>query len=247
MYKKKLFHVPTHIGIIMDGNGRWAEKRNLNRNRGHMSGIDPIKDSLLSAIKHKVKYISVYIFSTENWKRSKIEISFIMKTIAGKLREHYPFYKEHGVKIMHSGVVETLSKSIQKELMSAIDKTKHNKTIILNLAFNYGGRDEILRAFYRYQKTCKKTSPPLTEELFSTYLDQPFLPFPDLIIRTGGHKRISNFLLWQSAYSELYFSDILWPDWKKSDMDNAISFYSSQTRNFGGLENNKGSNILIKR
>ncbi len=231
--------VPAHIGVIMDGNGRWAKERRLPRREGHMAGLTAVKRMLRYLVAQQVQYVTIYVFSTENWKRPRSEVSFILNMVGGKLREHYPFYKEHGIRVVHSGALETLGKKLQRELHHVVEDTQQYSNLTLNIAFNYGGRDEIVRAFQRYvaHGSAHNTSPlPLTEDTLAQFLDQPAIPFPDLIIRTGKQKRLSNFLLWQSAYAELYFSDLLWPDWDEKAMEDALMFYRTQKRNFGGID-----------
>ena len=222
-----------HIGIIMDGNGRWAKKRKLDRTQGHLNGIQSTKASIIAALEHTIPIVSLYVFSTENWSRPRPEVEFILKMVAGNLRKHYQFYRDNNIKVVHSGNLEQLGSSITKELESVMEETKNNTAITVNLAFNYGGQDEIIRAANKYYSTNPNT--PLTTKTLSACLDNPHIPPVDLIIRTGGQKRISNFLLWQAAYAELYFSDILWPDWTQQDMHDAIVFYQSQERRFGGI------------
>lgn len=226
--------VPAHIGIIMDGNGRWAEQRHLDRTKGHFQGIEPAKESVQIAIQCGVSCVSLYIFSTENWKRPRPEINFILSLVAGKLHQHYDFYRTHNIKVVHSGNPNKLGPAVLNELSHIIEETQNNTAITVNLAFNYGGRDEIIQAIQRYNQNPKKAT-LLTEKIFAQYLYHPELPPLDLMIRTGGQKRISNFLLWQVAYSELYFSDVLWPDWNKQCMKDAILFYQQQQRRFGGI------------
>lgn len=224
----------SHVGIIMDGNGRWAKQHLLERTEGHLRGIQSVKNSLLSAIAHEVSAVSLYVFSTENWKRPKKEVQFILNMVAGNLRSHYPFYREHDIKVVHSGNTDNLGTKILRELKQVTEETAHNNTLTLNLAFNYGGKDEIARAVQRYINDSNSPS-TIDESILSVYLDQPSLAPVDLVIRTGGQKRLSNFLLWQSAYAELYFSDILWPDWTIAHMDEAITFFHAQDRRFGGI------------
>ncbi len=232
-------HIPTHIGVIMDGNGRWAKERHLPRREGHMAGIETVKRMIRYLIKQQIQYLTVYVFSTENWRRPRSEVMFILNMVSGALRKHYSFYKEHGIRVVCSGSVKTLGKKIQNELTYVVEDTKQYSNLTLNIAFNYGGRDEIIRAFHRYleyQNTTEEKHVTLTEDTFVQFLDQPDIPFPDLIIRTGRQKRLSNFLLWQSAYAELYFSDFLWPDWDEQAIEDALVFYRLQKRNFGSVD-----------
>lgn len=227
------YPVPAHVGIIMDGNGRWAKEHSLPRSRGHIAGIDAVKRTLPFCIRCGITHVTLFVFSTENWTRPKTEVSFILDLVAGKLKEHYPFYRANSIKVVHSGNRRSLSAKVRRELDAVAEDTKDNTALTLNLAFNYGGRDEIIRAAQRFIDAGH--THPLTEDELARYLDRPEIPFPDLIIRTGNRKRLSNFLLWQSAYAELYFSDVLWPDWNTRRMRAAINFYGAQKRNFGGL------------
>lgn len=224
----------NHIGIIMDGNGRWAKKKMLDRSQGHLNGIQAVKDSIMVSIKSGVSYISIYTFSTENWKRPKAEVNFIMELMAGNLRKHYDFYEEHNVRVVQTGDSTPLSKKLQSEIQKVEENTQYNTAITLNMAFNHGGRDEIIRAIKRYENDAHKKN--ITEEIFKSYFDKPDIPDVDLLIRTGGDKRISNFMLWHIAYAELYFSDVLWPDWNMTSMKDAIAYYHNKDRRFGGIK-----------
>ncbi len=225
-------NVPRHIAIIMDGNGRWAKARGLPRTEGHKEGLKTAKRSVLDALGAGVSYISLYTFSTENWKRAEEEVGFLMGIIPASLRNELPFYDEHKIRVVHSGFRDALPTSV----LSAIDEvslaTKNNNGITVNLAINYGGRDEIVRAALKL----RDSNLAVTETSLRAALDQPGIPDPDLIIRTGGEYRLSNFLLWQSAYSELYFSEKLWPDFSSADFENALENYCSRERRFGGIQ-----------
>ncbi|TVR67597.1 MAG: di-trans,poly-cis-decaprenylcistransferase [Spirochaetaceae bacterium] len=228
---------PRHIGIIMDGNGRWATSRGLRRTRGHREGIEAAKRVVLAAIAERVPCLSLYAFSTENWRRAEEEVSFIMALVARNLRDQYDFYRENHVRVRHSGNLEGLPEDVQQEIAIVTEETRGNKAITVNLAVNYGGRDEIARSVSRIlaSRTESALLSPVTAEEIENYLDLPDLPDPDLIIRTGGEHRLSNFLLWESAYSELYFSDRLWPDWCDEDLQAAIADFKRRKRNFGGM------------
>lgn len=225
-------NVPRHIAIIMDGNGRWAKSRGLPRTEGHKEGLKTAKRAVLDALGAGIAYISLYTFSTENWKRAEEEVGFLMGIIPTSLRAELPFYKVHNIRVVHSGYRDALPASV----LSAIDEvslaTRENNGITVNLAINYGGRDEIIRA----AEKLKSSNIAVTEISLRTALDQPDIPDPDLIVRTGGEYRLSNFLLWQSAYSELYFSEKLWPDFSSSDFEKALENYSSRERRFGGIQ-----------
>jgi len=226
---------PVHIGIIMDGNGRWATARNMPRTKGHQAGIEAVKRVILAAADAGVQYVSLYSFSTENWKRAPTEVEFLMQLVARNLRDQYDFYRDNRIRLYHSGDLSGLPKPVRKEIAAVTADTRQYDGIAVNIAVNYGGRSEIVRAFNRYLKD-NLDKPLQAEEEFREYLDLPQFPDPDLIVRSGGHRRISNFLLWQSAYSELYFSDKLWPDWEGADLVAAISDFKARKRNYGGTK-----------
>lgn len=225
---------PQHVGIIMDGNGRWATQRNFRRTRGHREGVEAGKRIVAEAINQGIDILSLYAFSTENWSRAEDEVSFIMALVARNLRDQYDFYRQHRVRVVHSGNMDRLSNAVRKEMETVMAETASFDAITLNIAFNYGGRDEIVRAVNRWIDTRNDRS-LCDEDVIKANLDQPTFPDPDLIIRTGGEKRISNFLLWESAYAELYFSDRLWPDWDATDLKEAITDFRRRKRNFGGM------------
>lgn len=224
--------VPKHIGIIMDGNGRWALKQGKNRTAGHREGLEAAKRIIKAARDTGVSFVTLYTFSTENWKRTKEEVGFLMGLIKNHLRNEYDFYKENGIRVLHTGDLKMLPDDVQKEIKLAEQDTEFFSGMTVILALNYGGRDEIIRAI---KKIPSGLIEDLTEEKFGNYLDNASLPFPDLIIRTGGEKRISNFLLWQSAYSELFFSEKLWPDWQADDLYEAIRDFNQRERRYGGV------------
>lgn len=228
--------IPRHIGIIMDGNGRWATARNLRRTRGHKEGIEAAKRIVLQAIARGVEYLSLYAFSTENWRRAEDEVSFIMGLVARNLRDQYDFYRENNVRVTHSGNLEGLPPEVRREIAAVSQETADNTAITVNLAVNYGGRDEIVRAVNRWLSSHSgDPSKTLHEQDLRSYLDLPELPDPDLVIRTGGEQRISNFLLWECAYAEFFFSSRLWPEWNGDDLNDAIDDFSHRKRNFGGM------------
>ncbi len=223
--------VPAHAGIIMDGNGRWAKARGLPRTEGHREGLRVAKKIIRAAEDLGIRYLSLYTFSTENWKRAVDEVSFLMSLITSHLRAELEFYRENHIRIVHSGDSSGLPREVRDSIRSVIEDTAAYDGITVNLAINYGGRDEIVRAVRNMIRT--GTGVP-TEETFKAFLDAPTLPDPDLIIRTGGDMRLSNFLLWESAYAELYFSEKLWPDWTEDDLKLAIHSFSGRERRFGG-------------
>ena len=226
---------PRHVAIIMDGNGRWAERHGLLRLRGHIAGVD----SARSAIRYlnngyHLKYLTLYGFSSENWNRSQNEVGGIFRVfeeVVGGMSQE--LHKE-GVRLRHLGRLEELPQSLQQEMNKAIKLTENNAGMTLGFAFNYGGRNEILDAVRRI---LAEGIPPqnIDEELFSRFLYTTDMPDVDLLIRTGGELRISNFLIWQSAYSEYYFTDVLWPDFDEKEIDKALLSYRQRQRRFGGL------------
>ena len=230
--------VPVHIGIIMDGNGRWAQKRNLPRTAGHKAGVDKAREIMLAAIEAGVKYLTLYTFSTENWKRPESEVNYLMKLLGLHLKTEVDFYRKNGIRLHHLGDITRLSEDLQKDILHVIDDSKNNTNLNLVLAINYGGHDEINRAVKKYVSHLLAQSSPAEPDKvdISPYLDLPFLPDADLIIRTGGEKRLSNFMLWQSAYTEFDFCDILWPDYTKLDFFEAIEKFQKIDRRFGGVK-----------
>jgi undecaprenyl diphosphate synthase len=229
--------IPFHVAVIMDGNGRWATARGLPRTEGHRQGLTAAKRVVAAASRAGIGYLSLYTFSTENWKRTREEVSFLMGLIRSHLSAELDFYRTNKIKVVHSGCREGLERGILAELDNVTADTAHFTGMVVNLAINYGGRDEILRAVERLGSVKIGQAPvPLTEEALHDALDHPEIPDPDLIIRTGGECRLSNFLLWQSAYSELFFTDTLWPDFGEADLKAAIDDYARRDRRFGGTK-----------
>jgi len=216
----------------MDGNGRWAKSRGLPRTEGHREGLRIAKSIIREAEALGIQYISLYTFSTENWKRTQDEVSFLMTLIAKHLQSEFEFYRKNHIRIVHSGNISGLPDDVKSSIHAAVEDTKMFEGITVNLAINYGGRDEIIRAV---RKLMDFHASEVTEENFRSFLDVPDIPDPDLIIRTGGDLRISNFLLWESAYAELYFSNKLWPDWTVADLKSAVDSFSGRERRFGGI------------
>ncbi len=234
-------NLPVHIGIIMDGNGRWATALGKPRSFGHRQGLTAAKLVVKAASNLGIKFISLYTFSTENWKRANEETSFLMLLLKSHLKKEYNFYRENKIRVMHSGNLKGLPEDIIKEIRQVKKDTSHFPGLTLNLAINYGGRDEIIRSMNRAIKKYKKKKMNMktfkvNEEIIFENLDLPDFPNPDLIVRTGGEKRISNFLLWEAAYSELYFCPVLWPDWNEKTLINAILEYQKRDRRFGGVK-----------
>ena len=226
-------NVPLHVGIIMDGNGRWAQSRGLVRTQGHLEGLKAAKRIVKAASDIGVRFLTLYAFSTENWKRTAEEIGFIMGLVKQYLRAEFEFSKKNKIRVRHAGDLSGLPGDIQKEITDSVRDTAGFEGMQVILAINYGGRDEIVRAFRKFSAENKKTD-SISEKDIASYLDNPDIPDPDLIIRSAGEYRTSNFLLWEGAYSELYISDKLWPDWEKGDLETAISDYQNRERKYGG-------------
>ncbi len=229
-------NIPRHIGIIMDGNGRWATMRKLPRTAGHRQGITTAKKIIREAIRLGIPWLTLYVFSTENWKRTRKEVGFLMKLIINHMRNEASFYHENRIRVRHTGDIDGLPSDVQKEINKSILNTKDYDAITVNLAINYGGRDEIIRAVNRWTNDANQLNKKLTEKIFESYLDNSDLPDPDLIIRSAGEQRSSNFLLWESAYSEYFFSDKLWPDFTEEDLRFAVASFGNRNRKFGGLQ-----------
>jgi len=231
--------IPRHIAIIMDGNGRWAKERKLPRSAGHKAGVETIREIVKECSKLKINYLTLYAFSTENWKRPKEEVSTLMKLLVEYLSKEIQELNSNNVVINSIGDISKLPLICQKELMHAYEVTKNNTGLILNLALNYGGRNEIINAFkqmYKDLKNNKLKEEEICENIFSKYLYTSGMPDPDIIIRTSGEQRLSNFLLWQCAYSEFWISDVKWPDFKKEHLHEAILDYQRRDRRFGGVK-----------
>jgi len=218
----------NHIAFIMDGNGRWGKKRNKGRNFGHLKGVETVKKIVGGSIKLKIPIVSFYVFSSENWKRPKNEVFFLFKLIQNYFSKEIDNVISQGIKINILGDISELSSNLKKILNETVSKTRENNKITVNLAINYGSKQEIIQAI-------KKTKKKLNLKNFNSFLYTKNMPDPDILIRTGGHRRLSNFMLWQLAYSELYFVNKLWPDFSLSDLKNIISNYKKTKRNFGAL------------
>ena len=227
----KSAQIPAHIAIIMDGNGRWAKQRNLPRTSGHKEGLEVAKKIVKAAKEVGVKYITLYTFSTENWKRTQDEVGYLMGLIKNHLRAEFKFYKENDIRVKHIGNLSGLPKDIQDEINSTIEECKDFNSLTVVLAINYGGKDEISRAINK----AKSENKEINENNFTEFFDLPEMPDVDLIIRTGGEKRLSNFLLWHGAYAELDFVDTLWPDYNEECFYQSIKEFQKRNRRFGGL------------
>ena len=230
--------VPCHIAIIMDGNGRWAKKRGMPRTMGHKAGAEAFRRTANYCRTLGVEYLTVYAFSTENWKRSQEEVSGIMKLLARYLEEALQDMEKNHVRFKFFGDLTRLDPALQKLCRDAEERSSEYHEVQVNFCLNYGGRDEIVKAsqaFARDVAQGKYQPDALTEELLSSYLYSADVPDPELIIRPSGEMRTSNFLLWQSAYSEFVFMDVLWPDFQPADLDAAIAEYNRRNRRFGGV------------
>lgn len=229
--------IPRHVAIIMDGNGRWARKRSLPRTAGHKEGLESAKRIVRAASNLGISYVTLYTFSTENWKRAQEEVGYLMGLIKGHLRAEFEFYKENKIRIEHIGNLSGLPRDVQEEILNAKKDTAHFSGTTVVLAINYGGRDEIIRAAQKLlESPAASQGNALSEEKFSAEFDLPDLPEVDLLVRTGGEKRLSNFLLWHAAYAELLFTDTLWPDYSVDEFERDIKEFSSRHRRFGGTD-----------
>jgi undecaprenyl diphosphate synthase len=228
-----LSNPPYHVGIIMDGNGRWAKERGKSHYEGHRAGTENLRRTLERSVEFGVKMLTIYAFSTENWKRPPLEIMGLMKILEDVIDKELKELHKNGVQLRHLGQLEKLRPSIRKKVLYAIDLTKDNDKLILNVAFNYGGRDEIIQAIKNMMLDNVKPE-DVTEELLSHYMYTGGCPDPDLIIRTSGEFRTSNFLIWQAAYAEYYVTPTYWPDFDKAEYYKALLDFSQRERRYGG-------------
>ncbi|WP_297790864.1 isoprenyl transferase [uncultured Anaerococcus sp.] len=228
------FNIPEHVAIILDGNGRWAKKRFMPRTFGHKNGADNVVDICLYAKERGVKYVSLYAFSTENWKRPDEEVGYLMKLIIKFLNDKLRILMNENCKVQFLGNLDILPEATKQICLDTIGKTRNNDGITLNIALNYGGRAELVHA---YQKMIEDgvRKEDINEELISSYLYTKGQPDPDLLIRPGGELRLSNFLIYQLAYAELYFTDTLWPDFTRESFDEALEEFARRNRRYGGL------------
>ena len=239
IYDINLSNVPTHIAIIMDGNGRWAKERLLPRTVGHKAGVEAIRAVTKECSALGVKHLTLYAFSTENWKRPKLEVDALMNLLSTYLNKELKELHKNNVKITTIGDIDVLPGKSLDAIKNAIDITKDNTGLNLNIALNYGSRNDIKNAVVDIVKNCKSGKidiEDITEDTITKYLSTKSIPDPDLIIRTSGEQRISNFLLWEIAYSEFYFTDVYWPDFDGNEVRKAIYVYQSRDRRFGGLK-----------
>ncbi len=218
----------NHVAFIMDGNGRWGKKKNKGRNFGHLRGVETVKKIVKSSIKLNIPIITFYVFSSENWKRPKKEINYLFKLIKNYFSKEIESIINQGIKINILGEINKLSPDIKSTLKKTILMTRKNKKILVNLAINYGSKNEILNCIKKLKK--KKNINNFEKNLYTSGM-----PDPEILVRTGGHKRLSNFMLWQLAYAELFFLDKLWPDFVEKDLVNVIKKYKKTKRNYGGI------------
>ncbi|HEX9251813.1 MAG TPA: isoprenyl transferase [Ignavibacteriaceae bacterium] len=233
---KKSGEIPKHIAIIMDGNGRWAKKRGLPRVAGHKRGVDTVKEIVEACAEIGVKFLTLYTFSTENWKRPKDEVSTLMRLLLNSLRDRVNELNENDIRLTTIGNIDALPAAVRKQLEFDIERTKNNKKMVLNLALSYSGRWELLEAIKQITDSAiqgKIKSEDIDENIVSSFLTTKNIPDPDLVIRTSGEFRVSNFLLWQIAYSEFIITETLWPDFSKFDLYDAVKIFQKRERRFG--------------
>jgi undecaprenyl diphosphate synthase len=252
---KKNGEIPRHIAITMDGNGRWAQMRGYSRNKGHREGVHSVRDTVEACGQLDVKYLTLYTFSTENWKRPETEVTLLMKLLIRALKDETDNLNKNNVRFMCTGDLQKLPENVLHEILDAIEKTKANTGLTLNLALSYSGRWDILNAAKKLAQDVKDNKLNLedvNEEVFAGYLALKDIPDPDLLIRTGGDYRISNFLLWQAAYSELIFEPSYWPEFRRNLLYKAIIEYQRRERRYGMIseqikeQNSEKTKILIK-
>ncbi len=230
--------LPRHIAVIMDGNGRWAQRRGMPRIAGHRAGRHAVREAVRTCAQLGIEALTLYTFSRENWKRPSYEVKALWRFLEEVLRTEFLELSENNVRLIASGDLPRIPDSTRRSLEQAQEDLSSNTGMVLNLALSYGGRDEIVRAARRFAEDVREgrmNPEEMTESLFQTYLFAPELPDPDLLIRTSGEMRLSNFLLWQAAYSEIVVTDVLWPDFRKPDLYAAIGEYQRRSRRFGGV------------
>jgi len=233
--------IPNHVAIIMDGNGRWARKRGLPRLAGHRAGVDNLRRILEACVEFGVKYLTIFAFSTENWERPVEEVRGLMNILEEVIDRELKELHKNGVQLRHLGHLEKLKPGIQEKVLQAIERTRDNNRLVLNVAWNYGGRDEIISAFKQIMAD-GIPSEEVSEDLVSHYLFTSGCPDPDLIIRTSGEFRVSNFLIWQGAYSEWYVTNIFWPDFGRDELLEALHDYARRERRFGRVSKSVQAN-----
>ena len=231
-------NIPRHVAIILDGNGRWAKAKGMPRNYGHAQGSKNVERICEEAWRMGIKYLTVYAFSTENWSRPKSEVDALMKLLRNYMKTCLKTAEKNDMKIRVIGDIHPLDEDIKKRILELEEASRNNGGLNFTIALNYGSRDEMIRAVKRLAQDCvdQKVKPEdIDEKLYAAYLDTRELPDPDLLIRTSGELRLSNFLLWQAAYSEFYITDVLWPDFSKQELHRAIASYQNRDRRFGGV------------
>lgn len=231
--------IPQHVAIILDGNGRWAKKRMLPRNMGHAQGAKTVEQICEDADAIGIKYLTVYAFSTENWNRPENEVNALMKLLRNYLVDCIKRANKNNMKVRVIGERSRLSEDIRNRIDELEEATRNNSGLNFTIAINYGSRDEMIRAMRKMVNDCKNNNTnvdDIDEKMFESYLDTADIPDPDLVIRTSGEERVSNFLLWQLAYSEFYFTDVLWPDFNKKELEKAVEKYNSRDRRFGKIK-----------
>ena len=230
---------PRHVAIILDGNGRWAKKRMLPRNAGHAAGSKNVEKICAAAWDMGIEYVTMYAFSTENWSRPKEEVDALMKLLHSYLKDCLKTSKKNNMQVRVIGDISKLDKDLQERIIELERVSAENTGLHFQVALNYGSRDEIKRSIISIANEVKEGSllpEDITEDIISSHLDTSGIPDPDLMIRTSGEQRLSNYLLWQLAYAEFYFTDVLWPDFSKKDLQKAVEFYQSRDRRFGGVK-----------
>jgi undecaprenyl diphosphate synthase len=232
--KTSTVRIPTHVAIIMDGNGRWAISRGLPRLAGHRAGTENLRRIITACVEFGIKYLTIYAFSTENWGRPREEVDGLMHILEDVIDKELAELNKEGVQLRHIGRLERLDPKLQEKVLEAIELTKNNDRLILNVAFNYGGRDEIVCAIQRIIKDGVKPE-QVNSDLVSQYMFTAGVPDPDLIIRTSGELRVSNFMIWQGAYSEWYVTSVYWPDFNKEELQKALNTFGQRDRRYGGI------------
>lgn len=230
------YKLPKHIAIVMDGNGRWAERRGLARIEGHKAGVDSVRAIIRSCVEKKISCLSLFAFSSENWQRPTEEVNFLMELFIQALKNEVEELNQHGIQMRFTGDRTRLSDALQKQMAEAEQVTKGNQQLILNLVVNYGGKWDLVTAAKKMTQAVINGELNLNnidEEHYAQYLDTYGLPEPDLFIRTSGELRISNFFLWQLAYTELYFTEVHWPDFRQEELENALESFNKRKRRFG--------------
>ena len=236
IFKSENLVIPEHVAVIMDGNGRWAKEKGKARIFGHKNALTAVRETIEGSAEIGVKYLTLYAFSSENWNRPKLEVAALMELLVSSIRKELKNLNKNKIRLMAIGDISTLPKKGQEELAAAIESTKDNDRMTLVLALSYGSRSEIVNAVQKISQDVKNgeiLAENIDEQIFERYLATNSIPDPDLLIRTSGENRISNFLLWQIAYSELLFIDKYWPDFRKSDLNEAIEIYQKRERRFG--------------